>query len=64
MIEGISAVTLGGQARLGYRPSKKSIKHAVDTIHALTVRTGTWQETAELVDKLNRTLRDGQTTSM
>ena len=31
-----------GQARLGYRPSKKSIKHAVDTIHALTVRTGTW----------------------
>ena len=46
-----------GQARLGYRPSKKSIKHAVDTIHALTVRTGTWQETAELVDKLNRTLR-------
>ena len=25
-----------GQARLGYRPSKKSIKHAVDNIHALT----------------------------
>ena len=46
-----------GQARLGYRPSKKSIKHAVDSIHALTVRTGTWQETTELVDKLNRTLR-------
>jgi group II intron reverse transcriptase/maturase len=42
---------------LGYRPSKKSIKHAVDNIHALTVRTGTWQETTELVDKLNRTLR-------
>ena len=34
-----------GQARLGYRPSKKSIKHAVDNIHALTARTGTWQET-------------------
>src|SRR4029434_4126937 len=46
-----------GQARLGYRPSKKSIKQAVDNIHALTVRTGTWQETTELVDKLNRTLR-------
>ena len=46
-----------GQARLGYRPSKKSIKHAVDNIHALTARTGTWQETTELVDKLNRTLR-------
>jgi RNA-directed DNA polymerase len=46
-----------GQARLGYRPSKKSIKHAVDNIHTLTVRTGTWQETTELVDALNRTLR-------
>jgi RNA-directed DNA polymerase len=46
-----------GQARLGYRPSKKSIKHAVENIHALTDRTGTWQETTELVDKLNRTLR-------
>jgi RNA-directed DNA polymerase len=46
-----------GQARLGYRPSKNSIKHAVDNIHALTVRTGTWQETTELVNKLNRTLR-------
>jgi hypothetical protein len=46
-----------GQVRLGYRPSKKSIKHAVANIHALTVRTGTWQETTELVDKLNRTLR-------
>jgi group II intron reverse transcriptase/maturase len=46
-----------GQARLGYRPSKKSIKRAVEKIHALTVHTGTWQETTELVIKLNRTLR-------
>ena len=46
-----------GQARLGHRPSKKSIKRAVDKIHALTVHTGTWQETTELVIKLNRTLR-------
>ena len=46
-----------GQARLGYRPSKKSIKRMVETIHALTVRTGTWQDTTELVNKLNRTLR-------
>ena len=46
-----------GQARLGYRPSKKSIKHAVENIHTLTDRTGTWQETTELVKKLNRTLR-------
>ena len=46
-----------GQARLGHRPSKKSIKRAVEKIHALTVHTGTWQETTDLVLKLNRTLR-------
>jgi hypothetical protein len=46
-----------GQARLGHRPSKKSIKHAVTTIHALTDQAGTWQEATELVGRLNRTLR-------
>jgi hypothetical protein len=46
-----------GQARLGHRPSKKSIKCAVENIHALTERSGTWQETTELVGKVNRTLR-------
>ena len=46
-----------GQARLGYRPSKKSIKRMVENVHALTTRSGTWQETTELVNKLNRTLR-------
>ena len=46
-----------GQARLGYRPSKKSIKRMVEKIHVLTERKGTWQETTELVDKLNRSLR-------
>ncbi len=46
-----------GQARLGYRPSKKSIKRMVETIHALTERTTTWQETTELVGKMNRSLR-------
>jgi RNA-directed DNA polymerase len=46
-----------GQARLGYRPSKKSIRRRVETIRALTDRTVTWQETTELVAKLNRTLR-------
>src|SRR6201987_807136 len=34
-----------GQAYWGCRPSKKSIKRMVDNVHALTVRTGTWQET-------------------
>ena len=29
----------------------------VEAIHALTVRARTWQETTELVDKLNRVLR-------
>jgi group II intron reverse transcriptase/maturase len=46
-----------GQARLGFRPSKKSIKRAVEKVHALTDRSGTWQETTKLVGKLNRTLR-------
>ena len=46
-----------GQARLGFRPSKKSIKRMVEKIHELTERRGTWQETTELVDKLNRSLR-------
>src|SRR6516162_2049716 len=46
-----------GRAYLGYRPSKKSIKRMVETIHALTTRSQTWQETTELVAKLNRTLR-------
>jgi len=46
-----------GEARLGFRPSKKSIRHAIEKIHALTPRTTTWQETAVLVAKMNRTLR-------
>ena len=46
-----------GQARLGQRPSKKSIKRVVKQVHELTVRAHTWQETTELVGKLNRTLR-------
>jgi RNA-directed DNA polymerase len=46
-----------GKAYLGYRPSRKSIKRMVENVHALTTRSGTWQETTELVGKLNRTLR-------
>src|SRR4029077_7441034 len=46
-----------GQPRLALRPSKKSIQRMVETIHALTVRARTWQDTTELVDKLNRVLR-------
>jgi RNA-directed DNA polymerase len=46
-----------GQARLGYRPSKKSIKRVVEKVRALTDRSGTWQETTMLVGKVNRTLR-------
>src|SRR6202162_2884981 len=46
-----------GQARIGYRPSKKSIQRAVEKVHALTGRSCTWQETTTLVGKVNRTLR-------
>ena len=46
-----------GQARIGYRPSKKSIQRAVEKVHALTDRSSTWQETTTLVGKVNRTLR-------
>ena len=45
-----------GKAHLGLRPSKKSIRRMVEKIHALTATSMTWQETTELVGKLNRTL--------
>jgi group II intron reverse transcriptase/maturase len=46
-----------GQARIGYRPSKKSIQHMVRKIHALTAEAMVWQETTALVGELNRMLR-------
>jgi RNA-directed DNA polymerase len=46
-----------GRARLALRPSKKSIRRMIETIHELTIRSGAWQETTELVGKLNRALR-------
>ena len=39
------------------RPSKKSIRRMVEKIHALTALKTAWQETTEMVGKLNRTLR-------
>src|SRR5262244_3922911 len=46
-----------GKARLGFRPSKKSIKRMVERVHALTDRARSGQQTTELVDMLNRALR-------
>src|SRR5438128_11615083 len=46
-----------GKARVAQRPSKKSIRHMVEKVHVLTDRAGTWQETTELVGRLNRALR-------
>ena len=46
-----------GQARIGHRPSKKSIKRVVEKIHALTDHTTVWQGATEMVGKINRTLR-------
>ena len=46
-----------GQARLALRPSKQSIRRMIETIHELTIRSGAWQQTTELVGKLNRALR-------
>jgi RNA-directed DNA polymerase len=46
-----------GKASIALWPSKKSIRRMVEKIHELTdLKTG-WQETTELVGKLNRSLR-------
>ena len=46
-----------GKSQIALWPTKKSIKRMVDKVHELTdLKTG-WQETTELVGKLNRTLR-------
>jgi hypothetical protein len=50
-----SAVT--GKAGTALWPSKKSIQRMVEKVHVLTDASMTWQETTELVGKLNRTLR-------
>ena len=46
-----------GKAHLGMRPSKKSIQRMVAKVHDLTDRKTGWQETTDVVNKLNRALR-------
>lgn len=46
-----------GKASIALWPSKKSIRRMVAKVHVLTDTRTSWLETAELVGKLNRTLR-------
>ena len=46
-----------GKPYIGMRPSKKSIRHAVEQIRDLTAHRTTWQDTTLVVEQLNRTLR-------
>jgi RNA-directed DNA polymerase len=46
-----------GKPYIGMRPSKKSIQRAVVQIRELTAHRTTWQDTTEVVQKLNRMLR-------
>jgi group II intron reverse transcriptase/maturase len=46
-----------GRAYIALWPSKKSIRRMVEKVHELTALKTSWQETTELVGKLNRTLR-------
>jgi group II intron reverse transcriptase/maturase len=46
-----------GKARIALWPSKKSIQRMTEKVYALTELKTAWQETTELVGKLNRMLR-------
>ncbi|MEJ2419425.1 MAG: group II intron reverse transcriptase/maturase [Exilibacterium sp.] len=45
-----------GKARLGMRPSKKSIKSMVQKLHTMTTTSRSCMDTTEMVKQLNRTL--------
>lgn len=46
-----------GNAYYGLRPSKKSVRRVIEKVHAITDRKWTWEDTAQTVEQLNRTLR-------
>jgi hypothetical protein len=45
-----------GKARLGMRPSKRSIKNMVQKLHVMTTNSYSCMDTTEMVKQLNRTL--------
>ncbi|WP_323816492.1 reverse transcriptase domain-containing protein [Cellvibrio sp. NN19] len=45
-----------GKARLGMRPSRKSIKNMVQKLHGMTTKSYSCMDTTEMVKQLNRTL--------
>jgi len=49
--------TQNGRAYIGTRPSKKSVRRILESLHEKTARDRTWLSAEEVVSEINRTLR-------